>query len=362
MVRKNFKPLKRGKLRASYVCECGAVIQDTSQIAFALPNELRTDDLAFVTTEQKELKLYVSPEFKEMVGVYEDRTLRSKYCAECHALLPENVGQIKTYKVAILGRKGSGKTVYTLGLTDLIRGSINRFPAAEKEGFLMTMETYHSAQSKRYLHMLSEMKGGKYPDPTPVLARELHLSYKVENHHLGSVVNLLFYDLHGEIGNQTFRRHSSVNYADAIFFVVDATELNSQEAMAENEDYLKNLFLSMDRKIPVYVILTKTDTLTSKNELTAANSLREQANGSYTSVHASGFSFKEYEKNKKLAMEYLDEGKVKLLPMIKRYLNASIVYPFAVSVINGNHAYFSVEQPLLHLLARSELYPSKGGC
>lgn len=48
-------------------------------------------------------------------------TLAEKVCPHCHCVLPENFGELETYRVAMLGGTRSGKTTYMVAAANLLR-------------------------------------------------------------------------------------------------------------------------------------------------------------------------------------------------------------------------------------------------
>ena len=349
------KMKKKQKLRASYICECHKVIAYTSDMMFKIPGDMGESD-DFVSEKNTNLHLGVATCFNEIVGIYKKRVLRSKHCSECGAILPETVGMAKTFKVCLLGQKGRGKTVFTLAMTDLF-SSINRFPIAKKEGFSIELETFEADYEKMRLKMVEDFKSNKLPAPTPIMSKDIHLSYKASNEHLQACVNLLLYDYFGEIGNSTLRSSANVNYADTIFFFVDGKDLSNATEVSNTYEYLKNIILSMNRKIPFYILISKSDQLLDRTQRMERNSLTKKGD-MYTSVHDNGFATKHYQVEEKRSLEYMD---TKLLNMLHTNFGKHNVFCCMISCINDEHVYLGVETPILQFLARTGIYPYKEG-
>lgn len=348
------KKIYTDKFRSSYKCECGVLIERVDQIQFG-----EEDDM-----EVKFPRSYIDLNLKEFVAedLFSDRIYRKKRCVKCKGVLPSKVGVVPTFKIAFLGMKGSGKTVYSLALEQVMKG-MNQSHFAKQENISLHIIMNDTVRYRQRETMMNNFNIGVLPEPTRNLNREFHIPFEIHNESTKTDAILLLYDLPGEITNHTINRASNVSEADVLFYMIDGSKLNETDLLY-NKECFRNILCSLKKRIPVYLIVTKIDLFTgySVDRIRYGNNVLENSleNGKTNAmINVIGYDETLVEANGKYAKYLLDHTGTDLYQDLESIMPKEMIYFFAVSAYSPTGGCFGVDLPLMHFLAQKSLIPYK---
>ena len=347
------------EFRSKYKCECGVLIEGLDQIQFGEEGE-----------ELGTLEPYIKGDMKEFVAkdMKTKKVYRTKRCKSCKSILPSKVGVVPTFKIAFAGMKGTGKTVYSLALEQIME-VINQSSFAQKEQMHLRNIACDTSRYNQRSKVMEKFSNGILPEPTPFLETEFHVPFEIHNGATKSDAILLLYDLAGEIFNHTLKGTSNVSEADALFYMVDATQLQNKDALLHNQECFRNIVCSLKKRMPIYLIVTKIDLLQGYSEevisyhlndedLTLNNSLQRHG-ATYRMSHDQGYDHLSVLSNQIYAEHLFTTASINLYEDLASMVPKEMIQPFAVSAYSPKGGCFSVEVPLMHFLAQKSLVPYK---
>lgn len=351
------KEIYTKEFRSKYKCECGMLIEGFDQIQFID----KTDDVYTLIP-------YINGDLREFLAKDEKtkKVYRIKCCAKCKSILPAKVGVVPTFKFAFLGMRGSGKSVYSLALEQIME-VINQSDFAQREKFHLRNIASDTERNNQRAKMMENFERGILPEPTAFLEREFHIPFEIHNGCTKTDAILLLYDLAGEISNNTLKTTSNVADADVLFYMIDGSKLQDKQVLIHNQECFRNIVCSLKKRIPIYLIVTKVDMLegyceegiivkTADKELKIDNSLQRHG-GTYIMSHDKGYNEKASRLNSLYAEHLLANTSINLYEDLGSMMPKELIHTFAVSSYSTRGGYFSVELPLMHFLAQKSLIP-----
>lgn len=194
--------------------------------------------------------------------------LSRKVCPHCHNPIPGTYGKHPVKRIAVIGIKGSGKTVYLSQLMDnfedyVCSGGLTAWPLSGQEG--------------AFVRNHPVKRGMPLPESTPPLNLSQPLFYDiVKDNGLSSETNtIVLYDIAGENcsdANGMDKYGEFVKNADALILLVDPRQLGFDPNKGDEEDQnaavvIQTLYNAMSNrssvdnktKIPTAVCISKSD-------------------------------------------------------------------------------------------------------
>ena len=222
-----------------YICECGNRITCDDDILFELRNRSNQSYMPVKKLSHVERKLGVP------ISGYDKKDrleYTSKCCIKCKRPLPDDACLIKSYKIPIIGRRSSGKTVFSLAMNEIIP-AINRTLASEKYRINIEWKDAYSKKETIFIRerkrLINEFRMGELPDPTRNVQKMPPINYIITNTELNMKVMFQFYDLPGESTgtNGRLAKDSPILRADAILFIVDWNDLGKNQMLEVGETH-----------------------------------------------------------------------------------------------------------------------------
>jgi len=139
-----------------------------------------------------------------------------RVCPECHCILPKGYGTRKTFFIAVVGTKGSGKTVY---LSQLFKELVGRLNNAGLR--VLKSESLEKFSKCKAVESEEKLPTGtsKEHSPPPVFTTTLNKKYE-----------FVFYDIAGENCDNSkdfvdIKRGKNVEFADGIILLISPEQL-----------------------------------------------------------------------------------------------------------------------------------------
>lgn len=193
-----------------------------------------------------------------------------RVCPHCHNPLPHEYGKFPIKFVSVIGRQGSGKTVF---LSQLLKKMESY---AVKVGLSASVK---NEASRYFFERANVVKAGKpLPSPTAVERFQQPLFYNLARRENGDIRTDTFvlYDVAGEVfeDRELIAEYAPfIEHADGLIMLIDPTDLNAAKSLSEDGDSMsgpKNVLNQIHSIIyggestkrcptPFAICITKTD-------------------------------------------------------------------------------------------------------